>query len=282
MKVSGFTIAWNVEKYQYPFLESIKAILPICDEFIVNVGKSHDNTLALVKSLNDSKIRIIETVWDPKGRKDELACQTNVALKECKGDWAFYVQSDELIHENDLGRLKKMMEKYLHDENVDTLRFKWLHFYGSYYRYRIDGGWFQKQDRIIRNNGTVESMGDAWGFHRKDGKPLRRKNTDCFLYHYGWVQSGEIMTQKRIVAEYLYAPSTLTETEKKKVYDYGDLNRFPPYFGSHPAVMKEIIAAHELSRNDWQEIQRCFWWHPLNHFKMRYKTSRRVKEALGR
>ncbi|MCB9771392.1 MAG: glycosyltransferase [Candidatus Omnitrophica bacterium] len=281
MKISGFTIAWNVEKYDYPFLESIKAILPICDEFIVNVGKSEDNTLGLVKSLNDPKIKIIETVWDPKARKDELSYQTNIALKECKGDWAFYVQADELIHEADLPRLKKLMTKHLHDEDVDAFRFKWLHFFGSYHRYRIDGAWFQKQDRIIRNNGTMESCIDAWTFQRKDGKPLRRVKTDCLLYHYGWVHPGEIMTQKRVVAEYFYAPPALTEKQKKEVYDYGDLNRFAPYFGSHPAVMKDLISVHSLSAKDWRDIERRYWWHPMKQLKARYKTSRRVKADLG-
>lgn len=280
MKISGFSIAWNVEKYDYPFLESIRAILPVCDEFVVNVGKSEDNTLALVKSIRDPKIRIIETRWNPQDVKDVLSQQTNVALAECKGDWAFYVQADEIIHEHDLPRLKKLMEKHLHDENVDAFRFNWLHFYGSYYRYRIDRGWFQKQDRIIRNNGQIESCIDAWAFRRKDGQPLRSKRTHCLLYHYGWVHPGDIMTARRLMAEKLYDAPRLTDEQKKRAYNYGDLNRFPPYFGSHPSVMKELIDGHELSRQDWADIERRYWWHPMKWLRARYKTFKRVKEAI--
>lgn len=280
MKISGFSIAWNVEKYDYPFLESIKAVLPICDEFVINVGKSQDNTLELVKSLKDPKIRIIETVWNRAEHNDILSYATNVALQACRGDWAFYVQADEIIHERDLPRLKELMAKYLPDENVDALRFNWLHFYGSYYRYRVDHGWFQKQDRIVRNNGQIESCIDAWAFRRKDGQPLRVKKTNCLLYHYGWVHPGDIMTQKRVVAEMLYAPAQLTDKEKTQAFDYGDLNRFPAYFGSHPAVMKEKIISHRLSQQDWTAIKKKYWWHPMRVLKARYKTYKRVKKPI--
>jgi len=279
MKISGFTIARNAVKFNYPIIESIRSILPICDEFIVNVGDSEDDTLNLIKSIQSDKIRIIQNVWDFSQKSEVLSQQTNLALKECTGDWAFYVQSDEVIHEDDLKKLKRTMEKYLSTQEIDSLRFRWLHFYGSYYRYRIDRGWYQKQDRIIRNNGTVESCGDAYGFRRKDGKPLTRKNTNCFLYHYGWVQPEDVMTQRRVNAENI-GFTDLKDDERDVKYDYGDLNRFPAYFGTHPAVMNKRIKGHPLSQKDLCDIDRRFWWQPLKWFKVRYKTGKRVKEKI--
>ena len=171
------------------------------------------------------------------------------------------------------------MEKHL-DDGTDALRLRWMHFYGSFYRYRIDRGWFQKQDRIIRNNGQVESTIDAWAFKREDDQPLKQVKTGCLLYHYGWVHPPEIMTQRRVNSENIYAPGLLPDDEKVKKYDYGDLNRFPAYFGSHPKVMEEIIRSHQLSNDDLEEIGRRFWWHPMKILKARYKTGRRVKERI--
>jgi len=279
MKISGFTIARNVIKFNYPIVESIQSVLPVCDEFIVNVGDSEDDTLNLMKSIQGDKIRIVQNVWDFSQGTEVLSAQTNLALKECTGDWAFYLQSDEVIHENDLGKLKHIMQKYFYHEDVDALRFRWLHFYGSYFRYRIDRGWYQKQDRIIRNNGEVESFGDAFGFRRKDGRPLRRKNTNCFLYHYGWVHSEETMTERRVNAENI-GFTVLKDSERQGQYDYGDLNRFPAYFGKHPAVLKERIDQHSLSLEDLKEIHKKYWWQPLKWFKVRYKTGRRVKSRI--
>ncbi len=279
MNVSGFTIVRNATQYHYPVIESIRSILPICDEYIVNVGKSDDDTLRKIQNLKSPKIKIIETEWDFSLKEKVLSEQTNIALKACRGVWAFYLQSDEVVHEKDLPKILRAIHRYQRDEQVDALRFRWLHFYGSYYRYRIDTGWYQKQDRIVRNNGTIESFGDAFGFRRKDGAPLRRKNTGALLYHYGWVQSEEIMAQRIANADRIgyAAADTLKHGQ---ACDYGDLSRFPVYFGSHPLVMKDLIAANPLSQQDWKAVFRRYWWNPALWFRMRYKTGRRHKMRL--
>lgn len=276
MRVSGFTIVRNAVKFKYPVVESVRSILPICDEFIVNVGKSEDATIELIRGIGSPKIKIIETVWDMGQGPAVLSQQTNAALGQCSGDWAFYLQSDEVIHEADLPKLQACMHRHLHDDSIDALRFKWLHFYGSFWRYRIDAGWYQKQDRIIRNNGAVESFGDAFGFRRKDGTPLRSANTGCLLYHYGWVNSLEDMGRRSGNA----AQIGYGDKGKDLTSGYGDLNRFPVYYGAHPAVMKGIISRNALTAADGKEIQRRYWWNPLYWLKPRLKTGRRVKERV--
>ena len=278
MKISGFTIVRNAVKFNYPVIASIRSILPICDEFIVNVGDSQDGTLELIRSIGSAKVRIIQHQWDMGLGSEVLSQQTNLALKECTGDWAFYLQSDEVIHERDLAKLKFWMRFYLGQKDVDALRFWWLHFYGSFWRYRIDFGWYQKQDRIIRNNKQVESYGDAFGFRRIDGKPLAARLTFCNLYHYGWVNSNEAM-QKRCDNA-----SAVGFMDKNKVSSfgggYGDLKRFPSYWGTHPAVMEHALDGHQLSREDLNNIRRELWWNPLYWFRPRFKTWRRVKERI--
>ncbi|MFH1360929.1 MAG: glycosyltransferase family 2 protein [Candidatus Omnitrophota bacterium] len=273
MKVSGFTITRNAVKFGYPVLESIQSILPICDEFIVNVGDSQDSTLELIRSLKDEKIKIVQNQWDLSKGKEVLSHQTNLALKECSGDWAFYLQSDEVIHEADLPFLRQCMEENLHNQDAEALRFAWLHFYGSYYRYRIDLGWYQKQDRIIKNNGEIISCEDAYTFKRKDGQPLKRINTRKFLYHYGWVQNPEIMKMRRENAQDI----GFSDKEKSLQNSFDHLDRFPIYFGTHPAVMREKIEEHGLSQDDWVKISRKYWWHPFKVFRVRYKSPKRIK-----
>lgn len=278
MKISGFTIVRNAIKFKYPVIPSIRSILPICDEFIVNVGDSEDGTLDLIRTIASPKIRIIQSQWDMNQGSQVLSQQTNLALKECKGDWAFYLQSDEVIHQADLYKLKFWMWYYLNQKDVDALRLWWLHFYGSFWRYRIDFGWYQKQDRIIRNNKQIESHGDAFGFRRIDGKPLRTRLTLCYLYHYGWVNSIEAM-QKRCdnAADIGFIDKGKNNSLSE---GYGDLNRFPPYWGTHPAVMNEIVRQHHLSREDFNTIRRQLWWNPVFWLRLRYKTGGRVKERI--
>lgn len=279
MKISGFTIARNAVRFGYPILESIRSILPICDEFIVNVGDSSDGTLELIQSLHDPKIKIIQNTWDMTMGKEVLSYQTNVALRACTGDWAFYLQSDEVVHENDLPRLKKLMLKHLHDPNVEALRFWWFHFYGSYFRYRIDAGWYQKQDRIIRNNGTIESVGDAYAFARRDGKDMKRLTTWCYIYHYGWVHSPEVMASRRKNASDIGFVQ-LTDRDNPDAYEFKKLDRCAIYFGTHPKTMKALIRNHAFSQEDYRRIRCKFWWFPPRLFKFRYKTGRRIRTKL--
>ena len=82
MKVSGFTFVRNAIKYDYPVVEAIRSLLPICDEFIVAVGNSEDDTRNLVLSIGDPKIRIVDTIWDDSMREGGkvLAIETNKAF----------------------------------------------------------------------------------------------------------------------------------------------------------------------------------------------------------
>ena len=132
MKVSGFSFIRNAIKLDYPIVEAITSILPICDEFVIAVGKSEDDTLALIQSINSPKIKIIETIWDEALREGGrvLASETDKAFSHISpdSDWAFYIQGDEVVHEDYLPLIKKLMEKWKDDLNVEGLLFNYKHF----------------------------------------------------------------------------------------------------------------------------------------------------------
>ena len=154
MKVSAFTFIKNGQLLGYPFLQSIQSILPIVDEFIINVGKSEDNTLELIKSLTSPKIRIIESSWNDamQDRGYVYGQQKMIAQFNCIGDWAFYIEGDEIYHENDLEQIKKSMEIHLNDSNVEALVFDFNHFYGNSSSVLNSPGWYRSEARIIKNS----------------------------------------------------------------------------------------------------------------------------------
>ena len=203
MKVSGFSFCRNAVLYDYPVVESIRSILPIVDEFVVNVGRCDDGTLELIRSIGDPRIRIVESAWDETLRKDGLiySQQTNIALSHCTGDWAFYLQADEVLHEDDLPRIVEAMRAHLHSPEVKGLIFRYLHFVGDYWS---TNPWFyHKAVRIIRNNGDAESCGDAVGFHLKatrqylqSGPPEWLAPSGGRIFHYGWVKDPKTMLVK--------------------------------------------------------------------------------------
>jgi hypothetical protein len=265
MKISGFTFCRNVVKYDYPVVESIRSILPIVDEFIVNIGRCDDGTLQLIQAISDPKIRIVESVWDDTLRKDGLiySQQTNVALAQCKGDWAFYIQADEVVHEDDLPVLRDSMQRHLRNPSVKGLLFRYLHFVADYWS---TNPWFyHKAVRIIRNNGEVESCGDAVGFHFKSTQQYLQSGPKEWIapsggrvFHYGWVKDPKTMLEKKREQVSVYHGGHIPAAEAKQLahdtFQFEDYAVLKEFSGRHPSVMQTRLGSARrwgVRRNRW-------------------------------
>jgi hypothetical protein len=246
MFVSGFTIARNVVKADYPIKESVFSILPLCDEMIIAVGKSDDDTLNYIKSFNSPKIKIIETIWDDSLREGGkvLAIETNKALDAINpsADWCFYIQADECLHEQYLEPLKMLMLKHKEDQFIDGLLFDYTHFYGSYDYVANSRNWYRKEIRIVRNNPQIRSFKDAQGFRKNDQK-LRVKETGAAMFHYGWVKHPKQQLEKLKQARKLWHSDAFLEKEYADLneYDFSNVDSLSLFTGSHPAVIQERI-----------------------------------------
>lgn len=250
MKVSGFTFVRNAVKYGYPVVESISSILPVVDEMVVCLGNSDDGTEDLINSIGSEKIRIVHSVWDESIREGGrvLAVETDKALDAVSSDsaWLFYIQADEVVHEQYHHSITNAMRQYLTDTRVEGLLFNYNHFYGSY-KYLGDGrSWYSKEIRIIRNNKEIRSYRDAQGFRKTDGGKLKVKQIDAFIYHYGWVKNPLIMHKKIEGVGKLWAGKEaikkVDEPEKRNLeFDYSKIDSVTFFTGTHPAVMKQLI-----------------------------------------
>lgn len=265
MKVSGFSICRNGVKFDYPIVEVIRSALPVVDEFIVNVGQSDDGTVDLIKSIDSGKVRVVESFWDDAMKTDGLifSHQTNLALSHCRGDWALYLQADEVLHERDYEGISRILRDSLGREEILGFTFRYLHFYGDYWS--LNPWAYHRAVRIIRNNGAVVSCGDAVGFCLKeDGGYLQSKHRDrlrpsgATMYHYGWVKQGTVLLEKFRYQAARHHGDDLPPHEVARLA--GEAFEFPEYDimkgfrGSHPAVMRDRIArTHRLRpwRNRW-------------------------------
>jgi glycosyltransferase involved in cell wall biosynthesis len=248
MKVAGFSFVRNAVRYDYPIVEAITSILPICDEFVVAVGRSDDETLERIRAIDSPKLRILETVWDDTLREggQVLAAETNKALAALAPDtdWAFYIQGDEVVHEDDLPRIRAAMAQYLPDARVEGLLFRYRHFYGSY-RYVGDSRrWYRREVRIVRHTGQVVSWKDAQGFRTREGRKLRVRPIDAAIHHYGWVRPPDVQRQRLDHFGALYHDDAfrVRHAERFLAFDYGSIDSLAPFQGTHPAVMQPRIA----------------------------------------
>jgi hypothetical protein len=253
MKVSGFSFIKNALKFDYPIIEAITSILPICDEFIVAVGKSDDETLDYIKSINSPKIKIIETIWDDSLREGGrvLADETNKAFKAiaADSDWAFYIQGDEVIHEKYLDNIKAAMLKYKDDKAVDGLVFDHLNFYGSYDYIADSRHWQKKEIRVVRNQKNIYSYKDAMSFRKDNDDKLNVAYVDACIYHYGWVKTPAAMQQKQLEFQKLWHDDNWIKENVPQVdeFDFSNVDSVDLFKGSHPKVMEQ-----RLKRLTWK------------------------------
>lgn len=244
MNVVGFTIARNVVQYDYPILEAIQSILPICDTFIVAVGDSSDDTLDYIKSIASPKIKIVSTVWDPTLREGGrvLAEETNKAIAAIQpdADWCFYIQGDEVIPESDLPAIQQAMAYYQNKESIDGLLLSYRHFYGSYQYIADSRKWYRREIRVFKHNRDVYSYRDAQGFRKGTNQKLRVALIPAHVHHYGWVKPPEKQMEKikntsafwlsdeRLKTKYGQAPDQ---------FDYSQIDSLVEFTAPHPTVM---------------------------------------------
>lgn len=249
MKVCGFTIIRNAVKYDYPVVEAITSILPVCDKFIVLVGNSDDNTLELIQSIDSEKIIIQHSTWDDSLREGGrvLAIETDKAKTFIPSDynWAFYIQSDEVIHEKYHNAILQSMEKWKNDHNVDGLLFKYLHFYGSYDYVGTSRRWYRHEIRIIKNDPLIHSYRDAQGF-RKQGKKLKVKPIEAYVYHYGWVKDPLTQAKKHKDFNKLWHDDQFVAQFTEEIYNYSDIDYLETFDNTHPNVM-----INRISQKNW-------------------------------
>lgn len=279
MKISGFTFVRNGVKYEYPFVESIKSILPICDEIIVVVGKSEDDTLQKILDLKENKIKIVETIWDEKLREGGkiLAQQTNIALSHITGDWGIYLQADEVIHERYLETILDAMKSNLNKREVEGFLFKYIHFYGSYDYYANSKNWYRNEIRVIRNGIGVSSWKDAQGF-RIANRKMKVKEIDAYVYHYGWVKHPKAMMEKIRSFNKLWHDDEWIEKniQLKEEFDFSILDILKKFEGTHPYVMQERIRNYNWAFKPPEKIKLSLKLRLLDYIEK--KTGIRIGE----
>jgi hypothetical protein len=245
MKISGFTFLRNGQKLGYPFVASIRSILPLVDEFVIALGPCEDDTEKMLREIGDPKIRIIPTLWNERIQPDYsvkgfvYGQQKSIALFNCTGDWAFYLEGDEVVHEDDLPKIRAAMEKYLDDPRVEALAFDYLHFYGNANTIAWSPGWYRSEVRIIRN--TIPAWGPEGLFFivldtHKKGRYPRAAHTGATIYHYGWLKTEQQMNlRKQSVAKYW------TKNPRASVA-YADID---------PQVLRLFSGAHPQTVQSW-------------------------------
>lgn len=247
IKLSGFTILRNIIRYDYPVKESIHSILPLVDELVIALGKSDDGTEEILNHLDTpfkNKIKIHPYEWDDTLVKggEVLSQATNFALSKISGNWGFYLQADEVIHEREYLTIQQDIEA-ANRKGYQAVSFRYFHFKGDYQS--VNPWAYPREIRVIKNHEQIRSVGDACTFHVADRPchPLTYKS-NCHIYHYGWVKHPATMIKKSQYFESLYhgrawADEKYNDMMEDEIFDEVKICRI--FNHSHPKVMNERV-----------------------------------------
>lgn len=256
MKVSGLTIVRNGSALDLPFLEAIRSALPLCDEYVVVVGRGQDDTRERVAAMGDARIRIVDSDWSPDvvPRKCVLAQQTNVGLHLCTGDWVVCLQANEVLHERALEPLRAAMQAHVGDARVEALLLERLTFWGDYgHVLRTYPDRFKYTARVLRPRIGTYAIRDAMSFAVFDrfstrGRYPRSVDTGQDVYRYGFIGPPERFAAKDAVAVH-WGGAPLARPDRF-LYRTHPQRFVAPFAGPHPAAMRERIAAATYRLDD--------------------------------
>ncbi len=269
MRISGFTFIRNGNALGYPFVPSIRSLLPLCDEVIVNVPRSTDGTLDAVKTIADPKIRILESDWDDQEKVGDpiMRRHTDLALEQCSGDWCVYLQGDEVLHEATIPAMRSTLERELGNPRVQGLLVDYTHFYGSFWTEVYSLGWYYKEVRVVRRAPEIRASGGAQGFRTIDGKKLRVKNSGGRYFHYGYaLEPRQARTRVKNLSQLYDNQAAVQALENLPARFYTDDEKVKPFTGTHPAAIRELAAASTWtyhSRNPLIRFSKDYFWEDI-------------------
>ncbi|MGH7546767.1 MAG: glycosyltransferase family 2 protein [Gemmatimonadales bacterium] len=264
--LSGFTIVRNAVKLDYPVVPAIRSILSICDEVIVNVGRSEDGTRELIAGIGDSRIRIIDGVWDVSQGSVVLAKETNRAMRACRGTWGVYIQADEVLHETGAAILKERMQDWDADQRVEGLLVDYFHFYGDFDTLATNRHFYRREVRGVRLDRDIRSFQDAQGFRvGPERRRVQARLTGARMFHYGWARAPTSLQRKLAATKELFpqAVARVQWQERRGGLEWTPLLR--RFMGNHPRPAVEWIAARRCVPGD-PVVPRRLTLHDLRYY----------------
>lgn len=252
MSISCFSFIRDGVRLGYPFEESIRSALPLCDEFVIAVGHSDDGTLERLQAMNEPRLRLIPTQWNEACRTHGFVYghQKMIAQFNCSGAWAFYLEGDEILHEADLATIRAATEHYQEDREVEALVFDYFHFYGDAQHVHLPPATYRRAARIIRNDvRSIAPDGLYWAVikdqtwygsrNKRRTRYPRSAAVNVPIYHYGNARHARYLLAKAETGNQYW--------EKDVFYGvYGDVDHqaIAPFTGEHPSVVRAWLQTH--------------------------------------
>ena len=248
VKISGYTTTKNVIESDYPWQESIKSMLGFCDEVVVVDGGSSDGTWEALKTMeevygNDKlKIYQVKRDWDHYRFAIFDGLQKAEARKRCTHEWCWQMDVDEVVHEKDYEKVRKLAKQI--PKSVKVVCLPVIDYWGKEDKVRVDvNPWkwrlsrnhehithgIPAQHRKVDDKGNIYSIGS-------DGCDYIDKESYSPIPHMNFYTPQHDQIRQKIIAD--------IDFRKENLQNYSNFIN---------AAIKELPSVHHYS---WFDIER--------------------------
>lgn len=138
--LSGYTTTRNCIDQKYPFVASISSMLDFCDEVVVVDNGSTDGTLEKLQEWaeKEEKLKVYKSEFDWEHKRFAVFDGMSKALAReyCTKDFCWQQDSDEVVHEADVPKIKDLLKKF--PANVNLLALPVVEYWGGKDKVRMD------------------------------------------------------------------------------------------------------------------------------------------------
>lgn len=138
--ISGYTTVYNAKSQDYPYVQCIKSMLQFCDEVCVVDGGSSDGTWETVQELSKVEPRIVVRQvardWNHPRSGVFDGMQKAEARSMCTSQFCWQMDCDEIVHEEDAGKVKEICKKFPKEVHIVSLPV--VEYWGGPEKVRVD------------------------------------------------------------------------------------------------------------------------------------------------
>ena len=250
--ISGMVILNEPEKYCYPYLESIKSFLPVCDEIVV-VHNPYTDDGSREKLMNlDPKVRVVSGVFDLRNIGwISYGIMRTTGYQAAKGDVILMFDADGVLHENDVERLKQRCNEIPNMQEVYGYWGKFRFYKPTHYRRQNKhSGWYNKGklgDRFDFYNTNGKGIPNHQ-YMRPDEEKARQLDIDLWGYEHTF-DTKEILLERAVnygrMVSKQKGSEILADKEYWKMYiedrEEESKQYLPMDLDKHPEIMEERL-----------------------------------------
>lgn len=248
--IGGNVVIKNGIELDYPFVECILSLLPVCDVVQVCDGGSTDGTLEVLNELSreHSKVRIINYPFgNPRGQVDCILDWENYNRERLGTEYNLMLEADEVLGPESYEYIRKSAQSHGNVLGMERYNF-WID-----HRHILSPG-HVLSPQVIRFAPTVFFMGgDAPHPKATQTEPAAQWSAQqhCKIYHYGFIRRPEAYLKKfdavvtavlgsKMVDPVFYHTLTESLSTGKNWMEVCNLpNR--SFFGTHPPSISKWL-----------------------------------------